>query len=129
MEQEPKLRSIPPGGLGARSDAGSGARETGSRTPFALGVALAVALVLLVWSYFSLSSRIDALEGETQTLRQAISERDDVISAQRARLDQVHGRVQELLQLLEQPVPGTAPAAPPANPTTAEPPAEPPAEP
>ena len=126
MDQEPKLRSIPPGGLGARSEAAArGARESGGRTPLALAVALAVALVLLVWSYFSMNSRIDALESQTLTLRQAITERDDVISAQRARLDQVHGRVQELLQLLEQPVPGTATAAaPPATPT-AEPPAEP----
>ena len=124
MEQEPKLRSIPPAGLGSRSEAARGAREGGSRAPLALAVALAVALVLLVWSYFSMNSRIDALESETQTLRQAITERDDVISAQRARLDQVHGRVQELLQLLEQPVPGSVPAPPPANPT-AEPPAEP----
>src|SRR5215470_20161694 len=124
MDQEPKLRSIPPGGPGARSDTARGARESSGRAPLALGVALAVALVLLVWSYISMNSRIDALESQTQTLRQAITERDDVISAQRARLDQVHGRVQELLQLLEQPVPGTAPAAaPPATPT-AEPPAE-----
>ena len=129
MDQEPKLRSIPPGGLGTRDDEARASRESGGRIPVALAVALAVALVLLVWSYFSLNSRIDALEGETLTLRQAITERDDVISAQRARLDQVHGRVQELLQLLEQPVPGTTTAAaPPATPT-AEPPAEPPAEP
>ena len=124
MDQEPKLRSIPPGGLGARNDAAR-ERESGGRVPLALAVALALALVLLVWSYFSMNSRIDALESQTLTLRQAITERDDVISAQRARLDQVHGRVQELLQLLEQPVPGTATAAAPAAAPTAEPPAEP----
>jgi hypothetical protein len=114
MDQEPKLRSIPPGGLGPRSGAGArGSSDSQGRLHLALGVALAIALVLLVWSYFSLGARIDALEGETRTLRQAISERDDVISAQRSRLDDVRGRLQELLQLVEQPVPGTtAPTSP-----------------
>jgi uncharacterized coiled-coil protein SlyX len=125
MEQEPKLRAISPGGPGTRSEASRGSRDPSGRVPLALGVALAVALVLLVWSYFSLGSRIDALESETQTLRQAISERDDVITAQRTRLDEVRGRVQELLQLLDQPVPGTAPATPSAAPPAPEPPAEP----
>jgi len=123
MDQEPKLRAIPPGGTGARSEA-RGASGSTSRVPAALGVALAIALVLLVWSYFSLGSRIDALESQTQLLNQAIAERDDVISAQRTRLDEVRGRVQELLQLLDQPVPGMAPS--PATPAT---PSEPPASP
>jgi uncharacterized coiled-coil protein SlyX len=114
VDQEPKLRAIPPSGLGSR---GASARGSGDSAPgrihLALGVALAIALVLLVWSYFSLGARIDALESEAGQLRQAISERDDVISAQRSRLDEVHGRLQELLQLVEQPVPSTsAPAAP-----------------
>ena len=122
MDQEPKLRAIPPGGTGARE--ARGASGSTSRVPAALGVALAIALVLLVWSYFSLGSRIDALESQTQLLNQAIAERDDVISAQRTRLDEVRGRVQELLQLLDQPVPGTAAGA--ASPAT---PSEPPASP
>ena len=88
----------------------------------ALGVALAIALVLLVWSYYSLGSRIDALEHETGTLKQAIAERDDVISAQRTRLDEVRGRLQELLQVVDQPLPGTA--APEAPVTEATPPPE-----
>ena len=125
MDQEPKLRAIPPGGMGTRSETARGSREPSGRIPLVLGVALAVALVLLVWSYFSLGSRIDALESETQTLRQAISERDDVISAQRTRLDEVRGRVQELLTLLDQPVPGTAPATPSPAPPAPETPAEP----
>jgi hypothetical protein len=83
-----------------------------------LGTALAIALVLLVWSYLSLGSRIDALVGETQLLRAAVAERDELINAQRARLDEVRGRVQELLQLVDQPVAGAMPAAP------DEPPAE-----
>src|SRR5262245_49081620 len=118
MDQEPKLRSIPPGGLGARGESGRSERDSG-RISLALGVALAVALVLLIWSYLSLGSRIDALESQTQVMRQAISDRDDVISAQRARLDQVHGRVQELLQLLEQPVQGAGAAPAQASPSDA----------
>jgi uncharacterized coiled-coil protein SlyX len=119
MDQEPKLRSIPPGGLGPRSGAGArGSRDSAQgRLHLALGVALAIALVLLVWSYFSLGARIDALEGETRTLRQAIAERDDVISAQRSRLDEVRGRLQELLQVMEQPLPGTTAPTPPSEAT------------
>jgi uncharacterized coiled-coil protein SlyX len=123
MDQEPKLRAIPPGGTAARGEARGSSGST-SRVPLALGVALALALVLLVWSYFSLGSRIDALESQTQLLNQAIAERDDVISAQRTRLDEVRGRVQELLQVLDQPVPGTPSAATPTE-TTSEPPASP----
>jgi len=117
VDQEPKLRSIPPGGLGTRSGAGARVPSDSAqgRLHLALGVALAIALVLLVWSYFSLGARIDALEGETQTLRQAISQRDDVISAQRSRLDEVRGRLQELLQLVEQPVPETSATTPPSE--------------
>jgi hypothetical protein len=81
--------------------------------PLVLGTALAIALVLLVWSYLALGSRIDVLESETRTLRAAVAERDELIVAQRERLDDVRARVQELLQLVEQPVAGEpAPAAP-----------------
>jgi len=117
MDQEPKLRSIPPAPGRAASSRDPG--ETRNRLQLALGVALAIALVLLVWSYFSLGSRIDALESETRSLHQAIAERDDLISAQRSRLDEVRGRLQELIQLLDQPLPGAAqaPAAqPPESP-------------
>jgi hypothetical protein len=105
VDQEPKLRSIPPAPTGLR---GGSARDSQSRLQLALGVALAIALVLLVWSYFSLGSRIDALEGETKALHQAVAERDDLISAQRARLDEVRSRLQETVSLLDQPLPGTA---------------------
>jgi uncharacterized coiled-coil protein SlyX len=122
MDQEPKLRSIPPGGFAARQPT-SGDDDSRSRLQLALGVALAIALVLLVWSYFSLGARIDALENETRTLRQAVAERDDLISAQRARLDEVRGHLQQLLQLVESPLPGSAPAASDtATPTPASPP-------
>jgi hypothetical protein len=115
MDQEPKLRSLPPAGPGTR---GAGARSSDStqRMQLALGVALAIALVLLVWSYFSLGSRIDALEGETRAMRQAIAERDDVISAQRSRLDEVRGRLQELLQLVDQPLGQSSQTSSPATP-------------
>jgi hypothetical protein len=113
MDQEPKLRSIPPAQGAAR---GTGSREPQNRLQLALGVALAIALVLLVWSYFSLGSRIDALEGETRALRQAVAERDDLISAQRSRLDEVRGRLQEAIQLLDQPLNGSADAQSPQAP-------------
>ncbi len=123
MEQEPKLRSIPPGGFPRAAQRGAGDSAQG-RLQLALGVALAIALVLLVWSYFSLGSRIDALESETRTLHEAITERDEIITAQRSRLDEVRARLQELLVLVEQPVPGTPTTAAPAE-TPAEAPADP----
>jgi hypothetical protein len=123
MDQEPKLRSIPPGGFPRAAQRGSGDSAQG-RIQLALGVALAIALVLLVWSYFSLGSRIDALETETRNLQQAVVERDEIITAQRSRLDDVRARLQELLALVEQPVPGTPTAAAPAE-TPAESPANP----
>jgi len=114
MDQEPKLRSIPPAGPGARSGPLSRADKVPpqGRAQLVLGTALAVVLVLLVWSYLALGSRIDSLEGEAQILRAAVAERDELINAQRARLDEVRGRVQELLQLVEQPVAGSPPVAP-----------------
>ena len=111
MDQEPKLRSVPPGAPGARSGvlARADKEPPQNRVQLVLGTALAVVLVLLVWSYLSLGSRIDTLEGEAQLLRAAVAERDELINAQRHRLDEVRGRVQELLQLVEQPVAGTPP--------------------
>jgi hypothetical protein len=115
MDQEPKLRSIPPtgppgarGGPLARDEKGP---PTG-RTQLVLGTALAIVLVMLVWSYLALGSRIDALENESQVLRAAVAERDELINAQRTRLDEVRGRLQELLQLVDQPVAGAPPVAP-----------------
>ena len=115
MDQEPKLRSIPPSGpSGVRTGplARSDSNPPSNRTQIALGTALAIVLVLLFWSYLSLGSRIDALENESQVLRAAVAERDELINAQRSRLDEVRGRVQELLQLIEQPVTGAMPVAP-----------------
>jgi hypothetical protein len=113
VDQEPKLRSVPPAGPGARTGALGRAEGTPpqGRLQLVLGTALAVALVLLVWSYLALGSRIDTLEGEAQLLRAAVVERDELINAQRSRLDEVRGRVQELLQLVEQPVAGAPPAS------------------
>jgi hypothetical protein len=115
MDQEPKLRSIPPTGApGARTGPLARSENTppSNRTQLVLGTALAIVLVLLVWSYLALGSRIDALENESQVLRAAVAERDELINAQRNRLDEVRGRVQELLQLVDQPVTGAAPVAP-----------------
>jgi uncharacterized coiled-coil protein SlyX len=114
MDQEPKLRSIPPGGFTGRA-ATVKSRDSQSRVQLGLVIGLVIALVLLVWSYVSLGSRIDALEGETHMLRTAVQERDDMINAQRARLDDVRGRLQELLQLVEQPLTGAAAPAPEAS--------------
>jgi hypothetical protein len=108
VDQEPKLRAIPAAGATTRSGSARGGSEP-NRVQLALGVALAIALVLLLWSYFSLGSRIDALEGETRTLRQAVAERDDLISAQRSRLYEVRGRLQEVIQLLDAPVQSASP--------------------
>ncbi len=117
MDQEPKLRSVPPGGEPTRGPfARAEKREPQSRVPLVLGTALAIALVLLVWSYLALGSRIDVLESETRMLRSAVAERDELIGAQRSRLEEVRGRVQELLQLMEQPVAGEPEPAVPANP-------------
>ena len=115
MDQEPKLRSVPPAGIGTGPRPGALGRSEDppvqGRVQLMLGTALAVALVLLVWSYLSLGSRIDTLESEAALLRAAVAERDELINAQRARLDEVRGRVQELLQLVEQPVAGAPPLA------------------
>ncbi|HTO09814.1 MAG TPA: hypothetical protein VMR86_22375 [Myxococcota bacterium] len=122
MDQEPKLRSIPAGGFTGRS-ASAKPRDSQSRLQLALVIGLVVAVVLLVWSYVSLSGRIDSLESETRVLRTAVQERDDMISAQRSRLDEVRGRVQELLQLVDQPLAG--PAAPTPDAPQSPPPSNP----
>jgi len=112
MEQEPKLRSIPPGGFASRATGGTSRDSSRSRLQLALGVALAISLVLLIWGYLSLGSRIETLEAETKNLRAAVAERDDLITAQRGRIDEVRGRLQELLQLIDQPLPGAMTPAP-----------------
>jgi len=117
MDQEPKLRSVPAGGEPTRGPfARAEKTPPASRVPLVLGTALAIALVVLVWAYLALGSRIDALERETRTLRAAVAERDELIVAQRQRLDDVRGRLQELLQLMEQPVAGETAPPPPAKP-------------
>ncbi len=121
MDQEPKLRSVPPTAAESRRDSPSRSEpdRPQNRTQLVLATALALALVLLLWSYISLGSRIDSLEGEAQLLRAAVAERDELINAQRARLDEVRGRVKDLLQIVEQPVmsaPAAGPEAPEASP-------------
>ena len=112
MDQEPKLRAIPPGGPGTRSEAARGSRDS----PAAFRSRWASRWRSRSCSWSGATSRwargSTRSRAQTQRLNQAIAERDDVISAQRTRLDEVRGRVQELLQLLDQPVPGTAPATP-----------------
>jgi hypothetical protein len=88
VEPEPVRRRIDPGKAAAL-----------------LGIALVIALALLVWSRVQLGSRIDALEDETRVLREAVAERDRVIDAHRGRLGAVRDRVEELQVLLDQPLP------------------------
>ena len=61
MDQEPKLRSVPPTAGESRRDSPSRSEpdRPQNRTQLVLATALALALVLLLWSYISLGSRID----------------------------------------------------------------------
>jgi hypothetical protein len=105
MPGEPKLRSVSSKREPESEEERSGRRSGPPIATILLGIALAITLVLLVWSRAQLGSRIDALEHEARVLREAVAERDRVIDAHQARLDAVRDRVQELHTLLDEPLP------------------------
>ena len=107
MPSEPHLRAVGDDETrvheaAARPDS---ARGRSRRVPIALGVALLIALLLLVWSRLELGQQITALQDEVSVLEGAVAERDRLIHAQRNRLGEVRLRVNELQTLLEKPLP------------------------
>jgi hypothetical protein len=112
---EPRLRAVEPGAPGAAPERGVAPRDVGPRTDVGraarlLGLALAIALVLLVWSRVQLGQRIDDLAGENSRLAQAVAERDAalaertrLIEAHERRLGQVRERLREALRLADAP--------------------------
>ncbi len=109
-EQEPRLRSVAAAAETEESARGGGV-STSSRLTLLLGLALGVALVLLVWSRLQLGSRIDVLETEARALEQIVVDREATIAEQRAtitaheqRLGEVRSSVAALADLVSQPV-------------------------
>ena len=107
MPSEPHLRAVGEDKTRVHEAADRPDPERGrSRwVPIALGVALLVALLLLVWSRLELGQQISALQGEVRVLEGAVAERDRLIRAQRNRLGEVRLHVNELQVLLEKPLP------------------------
>jgi len=71
----------------------------------ALGIALAVALALLVWSRVQLGAHIADLEDQVRGLQASVEERDRVIGAHQNRMDEIRLRIQELHTIAERPLP------------------------
>jgi hypothetical protein len=71
----------------------------------ALGITLAVALALLVWSRVELGARIADLQDQVRGLQAAVEERDRVIGAHQSRMDEIRLRIQELHTIAERPLP------------------------
>jgi uncharacterized protein HemX len=112
-DAEPRLRTVPEPKDGESEQRGGDSEQTGSRLLLLLGIALSVALVLLVWSRLQLGNRIDVLETEARALKQTIIDREATIAEQSAkitareeRLGEVRGRVEGVLDLLSQPLEG-----------------------
>ncbi len=100
-QAEPRLRAVGPEGATAAPDAGApGAR----RSVIALGIALALALVLLVWRRTQLSGRIETLRAQNAQLAETLAEREAVMSAQQRRLDQVRSHLRGVVDLLDEPL-------------------------
>ena len=109
MAGEPHLRPVREEPDGAGQPAPPAAQRASGGTPrwvpIALGVALAVTLLLLVWSRVELGQRVAGLEDQVRGLEAAVEERERVISAHRGRLETVRQRVGELQTLLDEPLP------------------------
>ena len=108
-DAETRLHTVP--GPPETNKSGGGGEPSSSRAAMLLGVALSVALVLLVWSRLQLGNRIDVLETEARALKQTVVDREATIAEQRAtiasqeeRLGGVRAGVEALLDLLRQPV-------------------------
>ncbi len=113
-QTEPRLHPVsalpdPPG----RVDGG----RRPSRTVLVLGVSLAIAIFLLLWTRAEMGGRIGALEDESAALGQQVSEarsaiaaRDRTITAQGERLESVRESVRDVLELLDAPVAAALPA-------------------
>jgi hypothetical protein len=110
VTSKPTLQPVEPveGGADAPSSPGQRlgpAREGPSWLTVALAVALAVTIVLLIWSRVRLTERIEGLEAQIVELREDVAVRDLVIDAQGDRLGEVRRRVDSLKDVLEQPLP------------------------
>jgi len=73
-------------------------------------MALALALVLLIWSRTQANSRIIELESQNVTLREQLAAREALVQAQQKRLAEVRTSVHGLMKLLDAP-PGAPPDA------------------
>ncbi len=120
----PDIRPVPdaPSGAAAGADPvggdSSGEPRGSRRWPLiALGAALLIALVLLLWSRSQLGSEIDALrrtvaevEETNALLREQLSRREALIDAQTRRLGEVRDGVLGLIGLIDQPIEPGEPA-------------------
>jgi hypothetical protein len=80
----------------------AGGWRTPGWLPLASAVLVVALFVLLVWTRLSLGGRIEALEGETATLREAVATRDRVIGEQSRRLGDVRDRLDDLRARLDE---------------------------
>ncbi len=113
-QTEPRLRPV--SALPEAPDRADGGRRP-SRTVLVLGVSLAIAIFLLLWTRAEMGGRIGALEDETAALEQQVSEarsaiaaRNRTIAAQGERLESVRESVRGVLELLDTPVAAAIPA-------------------
>jgi len=95
---EPQLRSLPRAGAVSRSSRGD------RGIAITLGLALAIALVLLIWSRTQASSRISDLEAQNATLREQLATREALVQAQQERLTELRTGVHGLMKLLDAPL-------------------------
>ena len=110
MTGKPTLRSVET--AGEAEEARSAPRQRHEAAPegpswltIALAVALAITIVLLIWSRVRLTERIEGLEAQITELRSDVAARDLVIDAQHDRLGEVRRRVDSLREVLEEPLP------------------------